>query len=320
MNKRNPFPLLALTLLLSPTTFASPPQQQDLTFHQDAANSAFWVDGSSNLGDFNTVQTELDGVFQLRAWPFGSTYDQAQILSAHCYETSTQIQLEVPNPSGSPFLTVTIHNLVMDMITIPFEVDSGNGEFEDFDVVFTILNGTAVVEELNQSPETVDLKGLNIPVFHLWDQGTFGFHGSPYLYFEIPLTVEIPIQTASVDATVILDGYSFGEHDLNSPTPLLTVSQVTAGSMATATVKSATPNSITWLGYSKAGLGSEFIPQLGFHVDLIAPEQVGQAKLTNNTGGVSWTVDVPAGLLGETLWIQAVQLTGKTNVITKLVE
>ncbi|KAA3604263.1 MAG: hypothetical protein DWQ01_22535 [Planctomycetota bacterium] len=319
MNPRKfltPLPLLFL-VTLTPTGLA----QDDFVFHQSAFDSPYWADGTSNLGDFSRVRTEFDGIFQVRFFPGGGVFDQAQILGGHCYDNSGQIVLEVPNPSGSPFLTVTLTDMVFDLNTQIFDLDPGTGEFEDIDIERAFLHGTALVEEPGQSPVLIELDSLSIPTFHLRDQGHIDYYsGAPDLIFEVPIEIEIPIQTPTVTANILLRGSNFGSNLHNTPQPLLTVSSVQAGMVSIATVKSAAPNSVTWLGFSKAGLGSEFIPQLGFHVDLIAPEQAGQAKMTNNTGGVSWTITVPPGLLGDTLWIQAVQLSGKTNVVIDTVK
>src|SRR5690606_31953807 len=52
--------------------------------------------------------------------------------------------------------------------------------------------------------------------------------------------------------------------------------------------------------------GLTFAPPLFIHADLASPVVLGTAEPDAN-GEATWTVDVPAGLAGRTVWVQSLQ-------------
>lgn len=93
-----------------------------------------------------------------------------------------------------------------------------------------------------------------------------------------------------------------------------------AGSNATFTVANGEPFTRTYLGYSISGLRQTHIAPLNITIELRGAVQVGGIRTTDATGQVSWILSIPGGAGGRNLWVQAVQMEKKTNVIAGLIQ
>jgi VCBS repeat protein/FG-GAP repeat protein len=101
--------------------------------------------------------------------------------------------------------------------------------------------------------------------------------------------------------------------------PVLQVGTLTAGQNGTFDVAFFAPSSSTWLAYSKTGLGSFPIAQLGISLDLDSPILGAGPNTSDALGEQSWILPIPSAAVGISLWLQAVQISLKTNVVASVV-
>lgn len=100
----------------------------------------------------------------------------------------------------------------------------------------------------------------------------------------------------------------------------LDVDQLTAGTNGFFEISYGAGSSPSWLAYSLAGPGSTFIPALGVTLDLASPTQAGAVTTTDASGYASWTIPVPPGSTGVTVWFQALQAGRVTNVVSTVIQ
>ncbi len=101
--------------------------------------------------------------------------------------------------------------------------------------------------------------------------------------------------------------------------PVLQVGPLSAGQNGAFAVEFFVPSVPTWLAYSTLGPGTFPLPQLGVVLDLASPLLGAGPDFTDATGAHDWTLPVPSGASGVTLWLQAVQPGLKTNRVTEVV-
>ena len=99
----------------------------------------------------------------------------------------------------------------------------------------------------------------------------------------------------------------------------LNVPHLTAGSATTLTVSGAVPNAACGVFYSKVGLGATSIPAAGVVLDVASGLLLGMTQ-TNGGGTATLGGTVPANLQNRTIWVQAIQLGTKSNVVVETVE
>jgi len=85
-------------------------------------------------------------------------------------------------------------------------------------------------------------------------------------------------------------------------------------------VTGAIPNQRTWLALSLTGEGSTFIPQLDITLNLDNPRQIGDMKVADSGGNVSWTLPVPPQGTGREVWFQVVQIENGSNLVASTIE
>ncbi len=101
--------------------------------------------------------------------------------------------------------------------------------------------------------------------------------------------------------------------------PVLTVEPLSAGQDGDFGVEFFAPGAPTWLAYSTVGVGIFMLPQLGIDLDLASPMLGAGPDLSDVGGAHNWTLSIPAGASGVTLWLQAVQSGLKTNLVSQQV-
>ncbi len=93
----------------------------------------------------------------------------------------------------------------------------------------------------------------------------------------------------------------------------LAVSVMTAGQNAQFQVTDAPPNTQVFFAYSLKGLGDVFVPQLGVRLAIKSPKLLGK-KMSNGSGTVTLTKNIPANSAGVNVWLQAAVNGNSTNV------
>lgn len=94
-----------------------------------------------------------------------------------------------------------------------------------------------------------------------------------------------------------------------SPNPLV------SGQSGLFSVTGGNPNAATYLAYSLVGTGSTYVPFLKVTIDLANPKQAGSIMYTNSSGDGSWKFTIPMAGSGRNVWLQAVQVQNKSNVV-----
>jgi len=93
-----------------------------------------------------------------------------------------------------------------------------------------------------------------------------------------------------------------------APDPLV------AGQSATFSATGYDPFVAAWLACSLAGPGTTPVPVLNITLGLSKPVQVAGPTITNKAGAVDWSLPIPAGAAGLTVWVQAAQYGKVSNV------
>jgi len=147
-------------------------------------------------------------------------------------------------------------------------------------------------------------------------------NGTPTTYSNADLSLLTNCGKASPDFT----GSTFFDRVWNGTVyydttagPTLTVSDLFAGQPGTFDFTNGTPNDNAYLAYSVVGMGSTFVPFLNVTLDLASPKQAGGVQVTDATGATTWTLPIPPGAAGLTVYLQAVQFGVKSNVETKMI-
>ena len=99
----------------------------------------------------------------------------------------------------------------------------------------------------------------------------------------------------------------------------LNLPQLKAGSTATFAVKHATPLQAQFLGYSVTGTAAIPFPVLNVTLGLANPYLL-VSGLADAAGSYSVGLQVPAGISGLTVWLQAVQMSGATPVVKRTIQ
>jgi len=90
--------------------------------------------------------------------------------------------------------------------------------------------------------------------------------------------------------------------------------QPLAGQPLTLKLQGAQVGMPTWLARSVLGNGSFAVPSLGLILDLQAPQPLGNQRVANAIGVSTWTLSVPAGAAGLSVWIQGLQAGQTSNL------
>jgi subtilisin-like proprotein convertase family protein len=95
----------------------------------------------------------------------------------------------------------------------------------------------------------------------------------------------------------------------------LTSSALIPGVTAIVNLADATASAPAWLAYSLAGLGSTPIGALGVTLDLASPQQAGSVLTVDANGDGSWSLPIPGGSSGVSVWLQALQMGEVSDVV-----
>ena len=100
--------------------------------------------------------------------------------------------------------------------------------------------------------------------------------------------------------------------------PVVEVGALTAGQIATVEGKHFASAAPTWLGVSRFGPEPFPIPNLNLIADIAAkPLATG---ISDDSGKLIWQIPVPSGVQGTTIWLQAVQDSLKSNVVSATIQ
>jgi len=303
------------TLLLLPVLAAPLAAQNPLDV--DVASSNFTWTGTSSLGNIvgnPSNQFQVDGFLELDLQPPGGPFTTGQFTGGFVFTVPQVLSGKIPNPLPflPPLATIDIVDVAMRADSAVFAVDPTTGSFSTI-VTLTMLHGTTIVRPFGGTPSATPLAGTQsdpTPV-----TGTLTVTGTT-IHLQLPLNTVFNIDdpATGLTATITLNGtvHSFG--DIVDPPAILKVGTLTAGAAGTFDVTSGLPNAPLWLAYSLAGQGSTFFAQLGVTLDLARPAQAGGTMTTDAAGNVSWSLPVPAGSTGTTVWFQAAQAGLTTNL------
>ncbi len=121
--------------------------------------------------------------------------------------------------------------------------------------------------------------------------------------------VRVPVQGAPLAAITTMNNIGFN----------LAISQLTAGQNATFSVTGGSPNTLTGLVYSTAGLGITNLPNYNVTLNIRMPIQAGATKRTDANGAVTWNLPIPRNASGRTVYFQALEIGQVTNVIRRTI-
>ncbi len=99
----------------------------------------------------------------------------------------------------------------------------------------------------------------------------------------------------------------------------LATSPLIAGQSVDLKVSNATANKTVYFAYTLAGLGSKYIPALDVTMEIASPALAG-TDVANAVGEAAITRNVPGGMSGVDVWLQAVQKQRRSNVIADTVQ
>jgi subtilisin-like proprotein convertase family protein len=133
-------------------------------------------------------------------------------------------------------------------------------------------------------------------------------------------TLEISDRDAGVTGTWSNFTVTVYGHDSSGAGMTLSTTGLNAGGTALLDVSNGAANSNTYLTYSLIGLGSYNVPALGITLGLNSPQLATSSQVTNVAGDVTFTLSVPSGAIGRSVWMQAVQAGQITNILALTVQ
>lgn len=133
---------------------------------------------------------------------------------------------------------------------------------------------------------------------------------------------EIEVKDEDAGTTGTWDDYTltFYGHDSSGVGLTLTSPVLNEGQNATFSVTNGTPNATTFMAYSLTGLGSFFVSAFNVTLGLDSPGKLGPAVITDGAGAADFVVAVPAGFAGTSYWMQALQDSKSSNIISGVVQ
>ena len=100
---------------------------------------------------------------------------------------------------------------------------------------------------------------------------------------------------------------------------VLEVGTMTAGGVANASLRGATPDSTQYLVYSVTGRGRTHVSALGVTLGLENPI-LGATAVADVDGRAAWSVPIPTGASGVNLWVQAAEQGRVTNIVESVIQ
>jgi hypothetical protein len=186
------------------------------------------------------------------------------------------------------------------------------------DKLYAVSNTDATLYEVSMSTGALTMIGATggSRIADLWyDPGT----GNLYAVTDGGGgDIHYTINPATGLATVLGSGYGGNLCGLGEPVAGFTLvaspDPLVGGQAGTFTVTNGIPNTNTFLGYSFAGPGSTFVPQLNVTLGIANPVKAAGPTKTDNTGGLIWTLNVP-NIMPRNVWLQAAQTQNASNVV-----
>jgi hypothetical protein len=181
------------------------------------------------------------------------------------------------------------------------------------DEIYLIGGNSGYIYEAYQTTEIFD------PVTETWTTGP-DLNVGRYQFGAVYVGSESTIyacagRDATASSIASVEMLTFQGFTLSvSPKPLV------AGQTGSFTVTNGDANTYTFLGYSLVGPGSVYVKWLNVTVGLASPKQGAGPTLTNNQGGLVWTLKVPNGAAGRKIWLQAVQYGKASNVVATSIQ
>lgn len=98
-----------------------------------------------------------------------------------------------------------------------------------------------------------------------------------------------------------------------APDPLV------AGQSGTFSLIRGRPNLKAHLVYTPDGPGSTWVPKLNVYLGMANPRKI-RTGIADSQGLADWTLNIPSGAAGRTIWIQVAQSEQVTNVVTTTIQ
>ena len=111
----------------------------------------------------------------------------------------------------------------------------------------------------------------------------------------------------------------FGITTVPPPDFILSSTTLFANQIATFQIEEAQPDSRIYLAYSLKGPGSTYVDALNVTLGIKKPKQAAGWVVTNARGEATWQIWIPPGARLRTVWFQAAQFGGVSNVIARQV-
>lgn len=317
-------PLLAapLAALLAASAAA---QQSEYHFDIDQFGGLITWELDLNIGPVTEQppKVNLDGQLVLELDSPTAPWTSGQLHASLIRVVPTTVVGVVPNPV--PFLpalgSMTISALQASIASDPFTIDA-NGNFTANATMRTSAGTASTTGQLGNL-SGVPLAGMyqiypGIPITGFVEQVGSTLHLHIDLNVDLPNVTPGGSITGSISFVGPLDAYA--STTMVDPMTVVVPHPLVVGGGQVLELRNGTPTLPTVMTASKLGLGATNVPQFGVILDLTSPFKVGNTLFADANGDASWTVSVPPGAVGLSLWFQAIQLGTKSNVLGTWVE
>jgi hypothetical protein len=293
--------------------------QSQYTLDVDGPTSNFEFDGDSSVGRIKGTPPyfDMDGTIDMLIDPASGLFNTGQFNGGQMYTVPARIEAKIPNIFGwlPPLAEIDIDDAVYVPSSASFAV-AGNGDFAT-DIVLTPIAGTVTVDPLVGATETTPLADFG-PTDPTPVNGNLAdLAGTVTLAMPIDVVVDNDDGQGNW-STLHLWGDLNAAAPINQDMTLVAVGPLTSGGTGTFDVSYGNANTATFLAYGLS-LGSTPVPPLGITLGLASAVQVGTSKMSDAAGSASWTENVPPGIAGVTVYLQACQAGLISNIITEVI-
>ncbi|MHC4822638.1 MAG: hypothetical protein ACYTEP_01310 [Planctomycetota bacterium] len=304
------------TLFAAVALLAAPLAAQTEQFHVDLdqPNNVIGWNVTSSVGSVNVWPGtfKLGGTVELLLDSANAPYSSGALNGALSFTDPDQLNGEIPNPLPflPPLATFAIKDLEFHLVSPSFTINS----LGDFTVWITLTttagtntlgglfgSGTEPIYDVTSAPTSVN--------------GNISQSGTTITFFlDMNITVTITDPGTGISSDINFNGPLTGFTDSTEVDSfhLATTLPMVVGSN-TLSFTGATPSSTVFLAGSAAGLGSVFIAPLNVTLGIASPIQAG-ATTSDAAGSGSFTLSLPGGASGLSLWLQGVEAGSASNV------
>ena len=306
---RTPLLVLAAALLGAPLAA----QQTDYRFTLDPQQSVIAWSASSSLGGINVSPPtfKMNGTVEARFnAPTGPT--SGQVLDGLLYTDPKILTATIPNPL--PFLP-PLGQIVVDGLQAALQAPS-----------FAIAGGAyTLAPTMTSTAGTMTLSGLvgsgtepvaGIPSNPTTITGTLTQVGNQLeLFVNLNLSLSVDLGGGiTADVTLVGPLYAYADVADADPMTVTAPQPLAAGASNAFVVRHAPPGSPIFLGGTVLGLGTYNVGPLGVVAGLKNPIQAAGPVVADANGNATLHANVPASILGRSVWVQAVTFGEVSNV------